>query len=389
MCLATASGTVNAFIYIMTLKELTTLEKLNNAFYECSKVSYWKESTQRYKANLLMNNLRLQADLRSGQYRTSPTTDFIINERGKIRQINAPALRDRIIQKVLCQQILIPRLTKSLIYDNYASLKGRGTSFARKRIDVLLHKFLRKHGNDGYVLQIDIRKYFDSIDHSVLKKMVHEHIHEPQEIMDLIDYVIDTSSDGDKGLNLGAEAPQIFAIYYLAGLDNYIKSVKGIKYYGRYMDDIFIFAKTKEQLINLLEDIKKQLADVKLLVNDRKTHIIPLRHGFTFLQVKYNIVDQKVIRRPTRAKIIRERRRLKRFRKKWEQNIMGDLDVSNAYKSWRNAVLKECPQSKRTVYQMNKLFCETFPNIKKYICPSRERLVKEILKDKEVLQCIA
>ena len=372
----------------MTLKELTTLEKLNAAFYECAKVSFWKESTQRYKSNLLINNLKLQEDLRTGQYEVRKTIDFRINERGKIRDINAPAIRDRVIQKVLCQQILIPQLSKPLIYDNYASLRNRGTSFARKRIDVLLHKYLRKYGSDGYILQIDIKKYFNSIDHEILKEMIHKRIHEPQEVMDLIDYVVDTSSIGDKGLNLGAEAPQIFAIYYLNDLDNYIKTVKGVKYYGRYMDDMFIISDSKEELRQLLEEIKIQLSKVKLSVNDRKTHITTLKHGFTFMQVKYNIVGQKIIKRPTRAKIVRERRRLKRYKRKYEAGIMSAFDILNAYKSWRNSILKDCPQSKRSIRYMDLLFNLLFPEIILKKKESREQLIQEIFKNTEARQCI-
>lgn len=89
----------------MTIKELTTLENLNNAFYECAKISQWKETTQRYKSNLLENNLKLQDEVRNGTYKISNTTNFTLNERGKIRYIEAPAIRDRIIQKILCQKI--------------------------------------------------------------------------------------------------------------------------------------------------------------------------------------------------------------------------------------------------------------------------------------------
>lgn len=384
MYLATASGTIYAFIYsIMTLNELTTLEKLNNAFYGCTKISYWKESTQRYRANLLIKNIELQEDLRTGNYKVSKTTDFTINERGKMRDINAPAVRDRVVQKVLCRQILIPYLSKPLIYDNYASLKCRGTTFARKRVDVFLHRFIRRHGTDGYVLLIDIKKYFNSIDHDILKRMVHERIHEPQEIMDLIDYVIDTSSDSDIGLNLGAEAPQIFAIYYLASLDNYMKSVKGVKYYGRYMDDMIVITRTKAQARQVLEEIKAQLKKVNLSVNDRKTRITPLRRGFTFLQVKYNIVGQKIIKRPTRPKIVRERRRLKKYRKKLDCGRMMPEDILNSYKSWRYAVLKDCPQSRRSIHQMDRLYKSLFPDTINRKKESRERLIQEIFKDKE------
>ena len=236
-----------------------------------------------------------------------------------MRDIKAPAIRDRIVQKVLCKYILVPQLTKQLIYDNYASLENRGTSFARKRIDIMLKDYIRRHGDDGYILQIDIKKFFDSVDHAVLKRMLHERLHEPYDVMRLIDYMVDSSSDTDKGLNLGSEAPQIFAIYYLSRLDQYIKTVNRVKYYGRYMDDIFIIADSKEYLKQLLFDIIYQLADLELYVNFKKTHITKLTHGFTFMQIKYHVSNGKVIKRPTRSKITRARRRLKKFKKKYDR----------------------------------------------------------------------
>lgn len=365
----------------MTFEELTTIEKLNNAFKECSKISHWKESTQRYKANMLLRNTELQNELRSGEYKIGNTIDFVICERGKRRQIKAPVIKDRIVQKVLCKEILIPALTKPLIYDNYASLKDRGTSFARKRIDIMLRRYIRKYGENGYILQIDIRKFFESIDHQTLREMVHERIKEPKEIMDLIDYIIDTSSDSDVGLNLGAECPQIFAVYYLSGIDNYIKTVKGIKYYGRYMDDIFIISESKDELKSILEDIKYRLGDIKLEINERKTHITTLKHGFTFMQIKYNVQDGRIIKRPTRSKIARERRRLKKYKKKWEQGQMSLLDIQNCYKSWRNNILKDCNACCRSIHEMDNLFERLFLKHESYRKVTREQLIRKAYRE--------
>lgn len=344
----------------MTIEELTTFEKLNTAFYESARISQWKESTQRYKTNLFVNNLKLQQELRNGTYKISQTTNFQLNERGKARNIEAPAIRDRIIQKVLCQNILVPYLTKPLIYDNYASLKGRGTSFARKRIDVLLQKFIKKH-DDGYVLQIDIKKYFESIDHDILKAMLHERIREPKEIMDLIDYFVDASSHSNKGLNLGSEAPQIFAIYYLSPIDSYIKTVKSIKYYGRYMDDMFIFSDDKQALKELLKEIKIELAKLKLQINDKKTHITKLSHGFTLLQIKYNVDGNKIIKRPTHSKIVRERKRLKKYKKLYDCGVMTENDIHNCYMSWRGALIKDGNACYKTIKSMDALYNKLFP----------------------------
>ena len=328
---------------------------------------------------MLPNNIELQKELRSGTYKISKTTGFELRERGKLRHIEAPAIRDRIAQKVLCQYILVPQLTRPLIYDNYASLKNRGTSFARKRIVALIQKYIREHGTEGYILQIDIKQYFGSIDHDILKELVHKRIHETPEIMNLIDHVIDASVD--KGLNLGSEAPQIFAIYYLSPVDTYVKTVRGVKYYGRYMDDIFVISDSKEELKSILEDI-----NLKLEINEKKTHITTLKHGFTFMQIKYNVIAEtgKIIKRPTRSKIVRERRRLKKYKILYDKGVVNELHIRNAYKSWRNGVTKDCNACKRTIKSMDRLYIELFPSKETRRKYNREYIIKTIFRKEKL-----
>lgn len=359
MSLTKVIETINTFIKIMTYEELFTFENLNNAFYEVSRISQWKEKTQAYKMNLLINNLQLQDELLNHTYQVSKTTNFQINERGKVRYIEAPAIRDRIIQKVLCKFVYFPQLVPLLIYDNYASIKKRGTTFARKRLDVLLRKYLRNHEN-GYILKIDIKKFFDNVDHETLKQMLHRKLNVSQEVFDLTDYIIDSSSHTNKGLNLGSEAPQIFANFYLSPVDNYVKNVKGIKFYGRYMDDIYIISENKEELKSLLSEIKLQLANLKLRINDKKTHITTLKHGFTYLQIKYQIDGKKIIKRPTRSKIVRERRRLKKFKSLLDQGLMTEKQIYNCYYSWRNGLVIDCNCSKKTITSMDNLYKNLF-----------------------------
>ena len=382
MCLATANDTIPHLPY-MTIEELFTLENLNNAFCECSQISHWKESTQRYRTNLLLRNIELHDDLMNGTYEISRTTDFELVERGKHRHIEAPAMRDRIVQKILCQNILVPYLSKPLIYDNYASLKKRGTAFARKRIDILLRRYIRKHGSEGYILQIDIRRYFDSVDHEILKKMVRQRVNEPPEVMQLIDYIID-SAGTHKGLNLGSEAPQIFAVFYLSPLDTFVKTVKRYKYYGRYMDDIFVIHDNKEELKNLLDEIKEQLKSLDLEINEKKTHITKLTRGFTFMQIKYNIVDGKIIKRPTHSKVHRERQRLKKYKHLYDKGIISALEIQNAYRSWRNNIIKDCNACKRTIRSIDRLYDQLFTEHEKSKRYTREYIIQEIYRKEKV-----
>ena len=362
-----------------TLNQLAELQNLNECAMECTRQSRWKETTQRYLANMLQRNLELQADILSGQYRVKPTVDFTLNERGHVRQIEAPVVRDRIVQKSLMKHVLTPSLTPYLIYDNYASMKQRGTSFARKRFEVMLHRYIHKHGTDGYILLIDVKKYFDSIDHDVLKQLIAPRLNdEPEEVIQLIHYIIDTSSKTDKGLNLGSECPQIFAIYYLNPIDQYIKVVKGVKYYGRYMDDIFIIGRTKAELKALLVDVEAKLAELRLEINLKKTHIVKLSHGFTWLQIKY-IISQTghVAKTMSRGKILRERRRLKAFRRQVNDGRMTEEDVWQCYQSWRGTVLREHNACYRSIQSMDALYASMFPSHINCIKAQRSHLAKQ------------
>ena len=346
-----------------TIEQLTELQNLNECAWECTRQSRWKESTQRYLSDMLQKNLELREEILSGQYRVKPTIDFTLNERGHIRQIEAPVVRDRIVQKSLMKHVLTPSLTPYLIYDNYASMKRRGTSFARKRFEVMLHRYIRKYGTDGYILMIDVKKYFNNIDHDVLKRLIAPRLKDqPKDVMQLIHYVIDTSSKTDKGLNLGSECPQIFAIYYLNPVDQFVKVVKGVKYYGRYMDDIFVIGRSKAGLRTLLTEIESKLAELLLEVNHKKTHIVKLRHGFTWLQIKYTVAPTgHITKAMSHNKIVRERRRLKAFRRQFDLGMMTEAQIWEAYQSWRGSVVRDHNACEHSLRAMDTLYASLFP----------------------------
>lgn len=370
-----------------TLESITELGNLCQCALKCTKDSRWKESTQRYLADMLERNVELQERVLSGTYRVSPTINFWLNERGKMRYIKSPVVPDRIIQKSLMEQVLTPKIVPTLIYDNYASLKNRGTSFARKRFEVMLHRYIRKYGTDGYLLLGDISKYFDSVVHQILKQMLAPYLKdEPQEVIDLICYMIDTSSDTDCGLNLGSECPQLFAVMYLNRLDTFIKVVKSVKYYGRYMDDFALIDKSKQQLSSLLAEIETCLDGLGLKLNRKKTRIIKMTRSFVFLQVKYTITRSgHIITRPAHSKLVRERRRLKAYRRLVDKGMMTEQAVQESYLSWRGSLIHDHNCWHKSVESMDATYKDLFPHFIPSVKLKRSRLIREVNHEAETI----
>lgn len=367
----------------MKFEELFSLENLNEAFYLCIKDNHWKESTHKYWVNLLQNNMELREDLLSGNYRVSPKTVFYINERGKHRKIEAPAMRDRVVQKVLCTRLLIPKLRPYLIYDNYASLEDRGTRLARKRMKICLENWKGLNGDDGYITLIDIHNYFGSVPHARLKEKLHEKIHEDEMTINLIDYTVDTSGPNGVGLNLGSEAPQIYSVFYLTSVDNYFTIVKGNNTYGRYMDDIKYFNLSKQDAKENLLKAEELINNEGLELNKRKTQIVKISHGFTYLQTKYNIDENRIVTRPTHDKIVREKRKIVTARHLVDEGRVTDYEVLNWYRSWRGGLLKDYNSCYGSLKSVDKLFNELFPVIKKPTKGSRNKMIRQIFKEAE------
>ena len=111
-----------------------------------------------------------------------PFVEFELNERGKKRHIKSLHISDRVLQRALCDYILEPSIRKYLIYDNGASIKGKGIDFTKRRLVTHLHKYYSKHGSEGYILLCDFKKYFDSIPHDKLILMFGKYIHDEKSI---------------------------------------------------------------------------------------------------------------------------------------------------------------------------------------------------------------
>lgn len=212
----------------------------------------------------------------------------------KERIVDAMVFEGRIVQHVLCDKILRPFFDKRLVKENSACRIGKGTDYANNLVKQGLTKVLRKH-KDCYVLKMDVRKYFPSIDRSVLKTLIS--IFPDKEILELLYYIIDHCPE-ENGLPIGNQTSQWFALFYLNTIDRIIKEKYRVKYYARYMDDLIIILADRQLLNELRYAAKEKL---HLLFNS-KTQLIPLHKGFSFLGWRYKIIKKKIIRRVDNSK---------------------------------------------------------------------------------------
>ena len=368
----------------------TSLENLYDAFQKAKQGADWKASVQRFEMNLLPNLQQLQNELRTKTYKQKPFVTFTLNERGKTRLIKAHHIKDRVVQRSFCDNVLLPSLRPYLVYDNGASIEGKGITFTRKRLEVHAHKFYRKHKTNGYILQIDFSKFFDNIRHDVLFERIAEKIDDPQ-ALELLDSLLDafkvdvsnlteqeqkdlyegvynsltfkpsTSKQAfmSKGLGIGSQVSQVGGIFALHRVDTLCKTVNSCKFYGRYMDDLYVIHEDKDFLKRLLEDIRAEALKIGLHINDRKTKITPLSAGFVFLQTRYHFTDTgHLVKRPTADKVARERRRLKAYRRLLDKGVLSRRDIANAYQSWRGNIKKF--DTHKSVCSMDKFYNNLF-----------------------------
>lgn len=339
-------------------EKITDMNILYQSFQKCKMGVDWKASIQRYEANLLPNLIKLRRSLIEGTYKPDRFIEFDVNERGKTRHIKSPSIRDRVLQRAICDYVLEPALYPKLIYDNGASVKGKGVEFTRKRLDKHLRDYYREYGNKGYILVGDFSKFFESIPHDKLIESLKKHIKD-EKMMDLLEMIICSFSDDGKGLGIGSQISQICGIYYPTPLDIYFTSVMGCGKYARHMDDFYAISNDKEYLKGLLNGVEEIIEELGMKLNKKKTHICRIDKGFIFLKQYIFITESgRIVHKPCKSNFVRERRKLKAFKRKLDNKEITLGEIIFTYKSWRNCQVKyDC---KKSIHSMDKLFEQLF-----------------------------
>lgn len=357
---------------------------LYRAYKASVKTSKWKETTQKFMMNFLRYIFSIQDDLINRTLQNGPTQEFTLFERGRVRPITSIQIRDRIIRHVLCDEILLPEVKKHIIYDNCASIKGRGISHQRDRFEVHLRKYYRLYGNESWILFGDFSKFYDNIIHEIAKRELLRLFNDDE----FIDWLLTQIFDGfkidvsymtdeeyatcmtdtfnkleyrnipeskltgekwmEKSVNIGDQLSQVIGIYYPYRIDNYVKYVRSQKFYGRYMDDWYIMNPSKEELLDLLDHIHQIAEEYGIHINRKKTRIVKISSTYKFLQIKYSLTDSgKVIKRINPKRVTAMRRKLKRLAVKVKNEEISYENVENMFRSWMGGFYKLLSKEQR------------------------------------------
>lgn len=311
---------------------------------------------QRFKFAAPIRVVRANTKLKTGKYKCVIPFEWYTWERGILRLIKSVTIDERHVQRCLADNALLPVLGPTFIYDNGACLKFKGYDFAMRRLRCHLERHYRKHGNEGYILLFDFSKFYENIDHDLIRSIIAKHFEDPA-IRKMVDQILATF--GDKGLGLGSQISQVLALASGNALDHAIKQDMGIKGYARYNDDGYLIHHSKEYLQECLEKMQKICDELHIKLNMKKTHIVKLSHGFKFLKARiYLTPTGKIIRKIPKRSIVCERRKLKKLKAKMEQGCMDMEHIEMQYQSWRAFAVKF--NSWHAIQNMDKLYHQLF-----------------------------
>ena len=335
-------------------ERMCTMNALFKAAKQSRKSIRWKSSVQRYFMSWMRNVLDLRRKMLAGENVTQGFIEFDLVERGKKRHIKSVHFKERVAQRSLCDNALIPVLSRSLIHDNGASLEGKGISFSRDRLKHHLHQYFRRTGsNEGYILLMDFSGYFDNILHGPVYELLDKAFSDKRIVTFCRQFV---DPFGEKSLGIGSQISQILAISYRSAIDHYVKEVLRAKEYACYMDDSYLMDEDKDRLWARFLKIRELCEARGIRINARKTQIVKISHGFTYMKGKWFLTKTgKVIVTPCRKNTTAARRKLKKFLGFLRAGTMTLAQIVCSYNSYRGYI-KNDYNSHRTIRCMDKLF---------------------------------
>jgi len=275
-----------------------------------------KEFTKNFRSNIF----NLHNELKDKTYEHSDYFSFFVKD-PKLRHINKACVKDRVLHHAVFR-VLYPIFDKLFIFDSYSCRIGKGTHRAVNRLNDFAHKVSRNNTKTCFILKLDVRRFFDSINQEILLDLIKTKIKDENALW-LVEKVIRSFP---KGLPLGNITSQLFANIYLNELDKFVKHKLKIKYYIRYCDDFLILSGDKPYLDDLIQEIDNFLGNsLKLSLHPDKIMIKKYNQGIDFLGY-VSFPYHKILRVKTRKRIF------KNIKRKNLQSYLGVLKHCNSHK---------------------------------------------------------
>ncbi|MFQ6101348.1 MAG: reverse transcriptase domain-containing protein [Anaerolineae bacterium] len=322
--------------------QICAWENIYLAWRKARKGKRGREPVAAFEFNLETNLVQLQRELVDKTYRPGSYTSFYIHD-PKHRLISAAPFRDRVVHHALCN-VIEPLFERRFIFDSYANRKGKGTHKALDRCQQFARRF-------RYVLPLDVRQFFPSVDHAILRATLSRVIAD-RDVMWLVDLILVSGAGvlreeydmvyfpGDdllavnrpRGLPIGNLTSQFWANCYLDPLDHFVKRELRCKGYVRFVDDLLLFADDKPTLWDWREAVVGWLATRRLTVHTGPAHPRPVTEGIPFL----GFVVFPTHRRLKRRKVVNYRRRLKGLLAAYRAGELPIDQVSASLLGWIN-----------------------------------------------------
>lgn len=255
-----------------TLENIARIDVLYQAFLNARKGKGNKKTIYKFENSLSENLQKIRTRILSNLYKPDEPRKFFITEPKK-REIAAPSFEDAVVQHAI-YMLVYPIFDRSFIFDSYGCRKGKGTHKCSNKVQSMM----RKCSGDEYFLQLDIKKYYYSIPHDLLKERIERKIKDK----DLVDLMMRFAGENGKGLFIGNLLSQLYGLVYLDRLDHWIKRVKKKRYYARYVDDFVIIGLSINEAKELKIDIEKYIKE-KMGLEFSKFHIAKIKKGINFV----------------------------------------------------------------------------------------------------------
>ncbi|MFA5934012.1 MAG: reverse transcriptase/maturase family protein [Candidatus Paceibacterota bacterium] len=308
--------------FIKPYSEIATVENLLIAWQEFLPGKKNRLDVELFQSRLMNNIFFLHHDLLYKRYVHGGYQAFNISD-PKPRNIHKATVRDRLLHHLLYNELYTYFDTK-FIFDSYSCRLNKGTHKALNQFRKFAGKVSKNHTRTCWVLKCDIRKFFASIDHTVLKSILEKHIANADTLR-LLENIIDSfetqnsiyamadiCKDGGgnasavvKGLPLGNLTSQLLVNIYMNEFDHFMKRELKTKYYIRYADDFVILSESKAYVENLLPKIHKFLSErLRLSLHPDKVFIKTYSSGVDFLGWVH-FPHHRVLRTSTKRKMLK------------------------------------------------------------------------------------